>query len=212
MGRYSKETLKKMSEARKKAWKDKNKRDNYIKSMNTLEYKEKQRLSNLGDKNNSKRKDVRIKISESKKGIKRSEEVKRKISLKVKKAMKRDDVKKKLELRSLNIKYINKISGENNSNWKGGISLDEYCPIFSLKEFKNIILERDKHVCQNCGITRMLSLKVYECNLSIHHIDYNKKNCDLFNLITVCKSCNTKANYNREYWKNFYFELIGDIK
>ena len=40
--------------------------------------------------------------------------------------------------------------------------------------------------------------------LHIHHIDYNKNNCSHINLITLCSSCNTRANYNKSYWKNFY--------
>ena len=51
--------------------------------------------------------------------------------------------------------------------------------------------------------------------LVIHHIDYNKKNCNLNNLITLCRSCNAKANYNRDWHKSWYqaimFKRYGNI-
>jgi hypothetical protein len=36
--------------------------------------------------------------------------------------------------------------------------------------------------------------------LPVHHIDYDKKNNDERNLITLCISCHSKTNANREYW------------
>ncbi len=44
--------------------------------------------------------------------------------------------------------------------------------------------------------------------LVIQHIDYNKKNCKLSNLITVCSSCNGKANGNREWHTAWYKAII----
>jgi len=35
----------------------------------------------------------------------------------------------------------------------------------------------------------------------VHHIDYSKNNCSHNNLITLCKVCHTKTNYNRNYWQ-----------
>ena len=46
--------------------------------------------------------------------------------------------------------------------------------------------------------------------LCIHHIDYDKKNNNPENLITLCNSCHTKTNIkNRDYWKNYYSEIAG---
>jgi len=36
--------------------------------------------------------------------------------------------------------------------------------------------------------------------LKRNHIDYNKKNCNPDNLITLCHSCHSKTNHNRNYW------------
>jgi hypothetical protein len=98
---------------------------------------------------------------------------------------------------------------ESNSNWKGGISKDPYCPVFRNEEWRQMIYERDHHTCQNCGITRQLSYKIYDINLSIHHIDYNKENCLPNNCITLCNKCNTKANYHRWMWELIYKERLN---
>jgi len=44
--------------------------------------------------------------------------------------------------------------------------------------------------------------------LHVHHIDYNKQNCKESNLITTCKSCNIKANKNRDYWEKFFTKKL----
>lgn len=95
-------------------------------------------------------------------------------------------------------------SGENHYNWKGGISCEPYCDAWKDKEYKNSIKERDNYKCQNpdCWGTSN--------RLAIHHIDYNKKNCGPDNLITLCNSCNARANHNREWHKEFYTKLMLD--
>jgi len=95
-----------------------------------------------------------------------------------------------------------KFCGPNSWNWKGGISAEPYCFDWNFKEFKEMIKERDGYHCQNpmCnGKSRALTR---------HHIDYNKKNCDPSNLITLCKSCNSKANFDREWHTAFYNAII----
>lgn len=89
-------------------------------------------------------------------------------------------------------------SGDNHYNWKGGISCEPYCDIWLDKDFKESIKERDNYQCQNpdCWGTSK--------RLTIHHIDYNKKNCRPENLITLCNSCNSRANKGREKHKAFY--------
>ena len=72
------------------------------------------------------------------------------------------------------------------------------------KELKESIRKRDKYKCQNCGMTEEEHLIVIRKVLCVHHIDYNKKNCKENNLITLCHWCNLRANFNRDYWKNFY--------
>lgn len=92
-------------------------------------------------------------------------------------------------------------TGENNGNWNNGSSFEIYPQEFN-KEFKQFIKNRDFNVCQtpNCMNTE---------NLCIHHIDYNKKNNSLENFITLCNSCHSKTNFNRNYWKKFYNEILN---
>jgi len=96
--------------------------------------------------------------------------------------------------------------------WNKGLCFvndDPYCPLFSNKEWREMIYERDSYTCQNCGITQRLSYKVYTFGLAIHHIDHNKQNCDPQNCITLCCKCNAKANFNRWMWKLIYQDKLG---
>ncbi len=81
--------------------------------------------------------------------------------------------------------------------------------IFS-PELKEQIRIRDNFECQNCGMTEEEHLIVYGRMLNIHHIDYNKENYEKTNLITTCLPCNVRANYNRDYWKEYYNNKIKD--
>lgn len=88
--------------------------------------------------------------------------------------------------------------GKKNPSWKGGIGKLPY-PYEWTDTLKESIRQRDEHQCQLCGKTQEESRK-----LSIHHIDYVKENLDPANLITLCKGCNSKANYNRPLWTKFF--------
>ena len=94
------------------------------------------------------------------------------------------------------------MSGENHPNWKGGISCEPYCDVWLDKDFKESIKERDGYQCLNPVCSRESK------KLCVHHINYIKKDCNPFNLITVCKSCNTKANSDRVWHEAWYNILI----
>lgn len=74
---------------------------------------------------------------------------------------------------------------------------------------KESIRKRDNFTCQNCGMTEEEHLIVIGRNLDVHHIDYNKQNCKKDNLISLCQSCNIRANYNRDYWQKFYQKKVS---
>lgn len=93
-------------------------------------------------------------------------------------------------------------TGEKSSGWNGGISYLPYCPKFN-KSLKEKIRNRDERVCQNCGV------KENGKRQSVHHIHYDKENC-YPDLITVCGSCNTKANSDRDKWEIFYMNKLND--
>ena len=94
-----------------------------------------------------------------------------------------------------------KYCGENSPNWQGGISRLPYCSIWT-PWLKEEIKERDNHQCQNPNCSCEFE------KLCVHHIDYDKKNCSTNNLITLCNSCNSKANTNRDHWKEFYSNIL----
>jgi len=96
-------------------------------------------------------------------------------------------------------KYSEKMKGPINPSWIDGRSFKPYGIEFT-KDLKRKIRQRDSNFCQLC-------FKELEI-LSVHHIDYNKENSGEMNLITLCISCNSKVNKNREYWEN-YFSPIG---
>ncbi len=93
-------------------------------------------------------------------------------------------------------------SGPGSSNWKGGISCEPYCDAWADKEYKEDIKARDNYGCQNPGCRKINK------QLCLHHINYDKKECGPTNLITLCKSCNSRANYNREWHRDFYSDII----
>jgi len=79
--------------------------------------------------------------------------------------------------------------GQNHHNWKGGISFEPYSVNWT-ETLKRAIRERDNYICQICN----------QYGYYVHHIDYNKKNCDPDNLITLCSHCHTKTNFNRKFY------------
>jgi hypothetical protein len=83
--------------------------------------------------------------------------------------------------------------GEMSSNWKGGIQYEPYSVDWT-NTLKRSIRERDHYICQLC----------LNYGNAVHHIDYNKKNCNPTNLITLCISCNFKVNGSRDYWENYF--------
>ena len=91
------------------------------------------------------------------------------------------------------------VKGNKNPNWRGGYSPAPYPKEFNDK-LKELIRIRDNHTCQICG-KRIVNGKH---KLSVHHIDYDKTNCSLSNLISLCKSCHSKTNVRREYWKKYF--------
>ena len=93
--------------------------------------------------------------------------------------------------------------GEKHYNWQNGVSKLPYAFDFT-DELKQSVKERDFHICQepNC-------MEVND--LVTHHIDYNKQNSSIDNLISLCRKHHSKTNgkNNREYWTNYYQEILN---
>jgi len=135
------------------------------------------------------------------KGKRHTNETRRKISTACRNA-KSHGMTGRQHTEETNRKLALAFSGDKSSTWKGGISCEPYCDAWADKEFKEDMKERDGYKCQNP-----------EClgnskRLCIHHIDYDKKNCHPNNLITLCTSCNSRANHDRNFWQELYQQAI----
>lgn len=91
--------------------------------------------------------------------------------------------------------------GSGNNNWKGGISAEPY-GIDWTETIRKAIRQRDKYQCQVCKKIQKRP------RLDTHHIDYDKLNNDPNNLISLCKSCHAKTNFNRSVWKKKFRMII----
>lgn len=80
---------------------------------------------------------------------------------------------------------------------KMGISKEPYSNDWT-STLKRAIRERDNYICQICSMYGQV----------VHHIDYNKKNCNCNNLLTLCNSCHSKTNQSRNKWKLKLKEII----
>ncbi|MDO8663818.1 MAG: NUMOD3 domain-containing DNA-binding protein [Candidatus Wildermuthbacteria bacterium] len=94
------------------------------------------------------------------------------------------------------------LGGEKNISWNGGLSYKTHNYGSGWTGYlKTRIKERDGDTCQLCGDYK---------NLAVHHIDYNKQNCNKNNLITLCRSCNVKVNFDRKKWEKLLKQKIVD--
>ncbi len=90
--------------------------------------------------------------------------------------------------------------GPLSSGWKGGVSKEPYGFNWG-RDLKEYIKKRDGYKCMNLACWGKVK------RLSVHHIDYNKKSCDTRNLITLCTSCNSRANTNRD-WHELWYRIV----
>jgi len=129
---------------------------------------------------------------------KHSEETKKRIG-----DVQRGKPKPPLQGRTIPDKTKKKMSeahkGEKNYNFNNWSSREPYGKEWS-HELRKQIRITDNYTCQECEMTE----EELGYRLSVHHIDFDKQNNDLENLICLCKSCHTKTNFNRENWIEYY--------
>lgn len=89
---------------------------------------------------------------------------------------------------------------DGNPNWRGGISRLPYP--YEFRHVRLIVLKRDDFQCQGP------SCEGGDKRLTAHHINYIKADCREQNLITLCSTCNSKANFDRDWWQGFYQHLM----
>lgn len=83
----------------------------------------------------------------------------------------------------------------------------EYVPHPYPKIFDNKLKEKIKNKNNNC-----CQLCENKENLHIHHIDYNKQNCNEENLTTLCQKCHNISNHNRQFWTQVFIGLKSNSK
>ena len=105
--------------------------------------------------------------------------------------------------------------GNKNPNWQDGKSFELYGVEFNNKK-RNKIKKRDNFTCQLCG-DKILEKRRIKINptknwLTVHHIDYNKKNSEDDNLVTLCNLCNISVNTKREEWTKYFQNKVGKFQ
>lgn len=111
--------------------------------------------------------------------------------------------KKTIEKRKKTYKRIKLNKGSKNGMWNNGSSFEPYTLDWT-ETLRRSIRERDGFRCRICNKTQQQNKR----RLDIHHIDYNKKNCNPENLITLCRSCHNKTSINRKQWKKYFCKII----
>jgi hypothetical protein len=79
------------------------------------------------------------------------------------------------------------LKGSGHYNWKGGTHWDKYPNEFY--EIRPTAIERDKGTCQICGIVPK--------KIHVHHIDGDKNNNNLDNLISFCTGCHNRVHSSK---------------
>jgi hypothetical protein len=93
--------------------------------------------------------------------------------------------------------------GEKAKLWKGGLSYGLYCK--DAKPSYKRVRAYFSHCCVRCGQPQTKE------KLCVHHVDYDKEaGCKgkKFWAVTLCRSCHTETNNNREYWESQFKEMI----
>lgn len=132
--------------------------------------------------------EYKYKMSLIKKGKKiksHTEEHKRKISEALKNIPLSVETKRKMSL----AQGGTGITGENS----------EYGSEFD-SSLKERVRFRDGYKCRVCGCSQIENGKQLDC----HHIDYNKKNNNENNLISLCRICHSRTNHRRNYWLEYF--------
>ena len=150
-------------------------------------------------------KETRNKLSAKSKGRKFSKDFKDADSKRLKEIWKNKEYRKKQIKAHIGQKAWNKgkpyLRGNKHWNWQGGKSFEPYGLEFN-EDLKEVIRNRDGRKCFICEKSELENKE----KSNVHHIDYNKKNNNPNNLISLCRKCHIKTNQKRDFWKRYFKE------
>lgn len=92
---------------------------------------------------------------------------------------------------------------EKHPRWLNGKSFEPYGLEFN-EDLKEVIRNRDRRKCFICEKTELENKE----KLTVHHKDYDKQNNNPNNLISLCRKCHIKTNRNRNYWPNYFKQIL----
>lgn len=107
--------------------------------------------------------------------------------------------------------------GENNGNWKGGISFEPYCPKFN-KKLKEDIRNKYGRRCVVCGIPEFENVcsNGQHKKLSVHHVTYDKQegcNGKDVVLVPLCIHCHSATTTgDRDYWQTLLLSRLNGLQ
>ena len=90
------------------------------------------------------------------------------------------------------------LRGEDAQTWQGGIAHAPYPDDWN-GSLRDTMRTRDRHRCVICKEMARQGRR----DLSVHHINYDKKNSAWANLVTLCGSHHAATNHNREWWSYY---------
>lgn len=146
----------------------------------------------LGDMRRGKKSHRKGKTLEEEYGVEKAKQIREKISKAQKGRTPWNKGKKGLQ-----VGWSKGLPPEKQPGWRGGKSFEPYSVDWT-ETLRRSIRERDKYTCQVCG---------KEPATHCHHIDYDKKNCNSNNLITLCQPCHLRTNQNRKKWQQYFYEM-----
>jgi len=94
-------------------------------------------------------------------------------------------------------KLSEQMKGDKNPSWAGGIAYIQYGRMFNIF-LKQKVKQYYRNQCFLCGTTKKSK------RVCVHHIDYNKQNNNMNNLVLLCFSCHSVTGKNRDFWFNLF--------
>ena len=95
------------------------------------------------------------------------------------------------------------LRGSDSPQWLGGLSNFPY-PFAFNEQLKRQIRERDGNVCQLCSKTEEQNGR----KLDVHHVGYDKENCESTSLVSLCRRCHSRVNTNRDHWRAYFLSRL----